>query len=61
MLTLGRAVKEYAFQMQNCTPRKHEFIEKPTNYVQKTVVFYFEIGNVNRSNASRSLLMFKAQ
>lgn len=40
-LTLGRAVKEYSFQMRNCTLRKYEFIEIPTNYEYKTLVFYF--------------------
>lgn len=54
-LTLGRAVKEYDFQMRNCTPRKHDFIEIPTNYAYKTLVFNFLIGKVNRSNSSRSL------
>lgn len=61
-LSLGRAVREYAYQRQNCTPRKHEFIEIPTNNAYKTLLFYFEIGKINGSNSSRSLFeVFIAQ
>lgn len=34
----------------------------PTNYAYKTLVFYFEIEKINRSNSSRSLFeVFTAQ